>query len=120
MSLEGSLETAGDDERDAVLFVLTVTNEGDEPIELQFSDACKAEFVLVDGDDTGDGEGEEVWRFTEGRMFAQVLSSETLEPGDSSSYEAEWSDPEPGEYAAVAELRARNETCDARTDVSVS
>lgn len=112
MTLEGSLETAGDDERDAVLFVFTVTNAGSEPVELQFTDACKAEFVLEDA-------GNEIWRFTEGRAFAQVLSSETLAPDESATYEAEWSAPEPGEYTALAELRANDETCEARTDVSV-
>lgn len=112
MTLEGSLETTADGTRDAVMFVFTVTNASDEAVDLQFSDACKAEFVLEDGD-------EEVWRFTEGRMFAQVLSSETVAPGEAATYEAEWSDPEPGEYTATAELRAQESTCGARTDVSV-
>ncbi|PCR89566.1 BsuPI-related putative proteinase inhibitor [Natrinema ejinorense] len=112
MTLEGTLETAGDDPRDAVLFVFTVTNSGSERVTLQFSDACNAEFVLEDGD-------EEIWRFSDGRVFAQMLSSETLAPGDETTYEAEWSDPVPGEYTAVAALRARDGTCEARTDVSV-
>ena len=112
MSLEGSLETATDGDRDAVMFVFTVTNTGDERVELQFSDACTADFALED-------DGDEIWRFSEGRMFAQVLSSETLAPGESTVYEAEWSDPAPGEYTATAELQAQNESCDARTEVSV-
>ncbi|QCS43165.1 BsuPI-related putative proteinase inhibitor [Natrinema versiforme] len=112
MSLEGSLETAADGTRDAVMFVFTVTNSGDEPVDLQFSDACKAEFVLED-------DGDEIWRFTEGRMFAQVLSSDALAPGEATTYEAEWSDPDPGDYTAVAELRAQDEHCAARADVSV-
>ncbi|QLG47384.1 BsuPI-related putative proteinase inhibitor [Natrinema halophilum] len=112
MTLEGSLETTGEDSRDAVLFVFTVTNDGDETVELRFSDACKADFIVADGD-------EEVWRFTDGRMFAQVLSSETIEPGTSTSYEAEWTDPEPGEYVARAELKAQDRTCEARIDVSI-
>jgi len=73
MSLEGTLETAGGDAGDAVLFVFTVANAGDETVELEFMDACTAEFVLV-------ADGEEVWRFTDGRAFAQVLSSDTLAP----------------------------------------
>ncbi|SEQ46520.1 BsuPI-related putative proteinase inhibitor [Natrinema salaciae] len=113
MTLDGSLETAADGTRDAVMLVFTVTNTGDEAVDLQFSDACKAEFVLEDD------EGAEVWRFTEGRMFAQVLSSETIAPGEEATYEAEWSDPVPGEYTAVAELRAQSARCEARTSVSV-
>ncbi|WP_222919498.1 BsuPI-related putative proteinase inhibitor [Natrinema sp. SYSU A 869] len=113
MSLEGSLETPADGSRDAVMFVFAVTNTGDEPVELEFSDACKAEFVLAADD-------EEVWRFSEERMFAQVLSSETLDPGESTTYEAEWSDLEPGEYTATAALQARERTCKATTPVTVS
>ncbi|MFC6766695.1 BsuPI-related putative proteinase inhibitor [Natrinema soli] len=112
MSLEGTLETAGDDARDAVLFVFTVTNAGGETVELEFTDACTAEFVLA-------ADGEEIWRFTDGRVFAQVLSLDSLAPGESATYEAEWSDPQPGAYTAIAELRATDETCEARTDVSV-
>lgn len=112
MTLEGSLETASDGARDAVMFVFTVTNASDETLELDFSDACKAEFVVADGD-------EEIWRFSEGRVFAQMLSSDRLGPGESTTYEAEWSDPEPGEYAAVASLRARERTCEATATVSV-
>ncbi|QLK25573.1 BsuPI-related putative proteinase inhibitor [Natrinema zhouii] len=112
MSLEGTLETAGGDAGDAVLFVFTVTNAGDETVELEFTDACTAEFVLT-------ADGAEVWRFSEGRVFAQVISSDTLAPGESTTYEAEWSDPQPGTYTAIAELRATDESCEARTDVSV-
>ncbi|ELZ14118.1 hypothetical protein C478_07599 [Natrinema thermotolerans DSM 11552] len=112
MTLEGSLETAADGSRDAVMFVFTVTNAGEAAIELDFADACKAEFLVVD-------DGTEVWRFSEGRAFAQMLSSDRLEPGGSTTYEAEWSDPEPGEYTAIAKLRARERTCEATTAVAV-
>ncbi|WP_408958987.1 BsuPI-related putative proteinase inhibitor [Natrinema sp. 74] len=112
MRLEGALETASDDASDAVLFVFTVTNAGTEPIELRFSDACTADFGVIDGD-------EEVWRFSDERLFAQVLESETLAPEESTSYEAEWADPDPGTYEVVAELRAQDEPCEARTDLVV-
>ncbi|WP_137289721.1 BsuPI-related putative proteinase inhibitor [Natronorubrum halophilum] len=112
MTLEGSLEAAVDGATDAVSFAFTVTNEGAEPVELRFTDACKAEFVVSD-------DGNERWRFTEGRLFAQVLGSETLAPDESATYEAEWSAAEPGEYTALAELRAKDENCEARTALSV-
>ncbi|ELY74409.1 BsuPI-related putative proteinase inhibitor [Natrinema pallidum] len=112
MTLEGALETTADGARDAVLFVFTVTNTGDEPVELAFTDGCKAEFVLVD-------DGNEVWRFSDGRMFAQVLSSAELDPGETTTYEAEWSDPDPGEYTAIATLQARKRDCEATTTVTV-
>ena len=115
MALEGTLETSisttGTGSK-TVEFAFTVTNEGRETADVQFSDAAKAEFVVQDG-------GREVWRFTEGRMFAQMLSTDRLEPGESTTYDAEWADPRPGEYTAVAELRAREATCEARTDLTI-
>ena len=119
MTLEGELDadvrsTDGDARPAAVEFAFTVRNAGSEPVELQFSDMCKAEFVVRDPD--GD---REIWRFTEGRMFAQMLSREELEPGESSTYAAEWERPRPGEYTATAELRARETDCEAETALTV-
>ena len=119
MTLEGTLDadvrSTDDGSRpNAVALAFTVTNVGDEPVDLQFSDMCKAEFVVRDED--GD---REVWRFTEGRMFAQMLSREELAPDESSTYEAEWERPQPGEYTVTAELRARETECGAETTVAV-
>lgn len=115
MALEGTLEadvSSGTPGSDAVTLEFSVTNTGSEPVELQFSDACKAEFVVED-------EGREVWRYTDGRMFAQMISSERIAPDETATYEAEWENPRSGEYTAVAELRAQEAICEARTDVSV-
>ncbi|WP_306057382.1 BsuPI-related putative proteinase inhibitor [Natronococcus wangiae] len=115
MTLEGRLEatvSSGAPGPDTVAFAFVVANTGSEPVELRFSDACKAEFVVED-------EGREVWRFTDGRMFAQMISSERIAPGEEATYEAEWENPQPGEYTAAAELRAQEGVCEARTDVSV-
>ena len=114
MSLQGKLDAdvSSDDEATTVTFRFTVTNTGPDPVELEFSDACKADFVVRD-------DGGEVWRFTDGRMFAQVLSSETLDPDESATYDAEWDDPQSGTFTAVAELRARQALCKARTDFTV-
>ncbi|MFC4543802.1 BsuPI-related putative proteinase inhibitor [Halosolutus amylolyticus] len=114
MELEGDLDVqvptdAGDG---TVAFTFSVTNAGADPIELQFSDACKAEFVVR-------ADGQEVWRFTDGRMFAQVLGSDRLAPDETATYDGEWSDPQPGSYTAVAELEAQNATCEARTEFTV-
>lgn len=116
MALEGRLEatvSSGTPEPETVTFAFTVTNTGSDPVEVQFSDAAKAEFVVED-------EGREVWRFTDGRAFTQMISSERLEPGEETTYEAEWDDPRTGEYTVVAELRMQEATCEARTDVTVS
>ncbi|TYT63386.1 BsuPI-related putative proteinase inhibitor [Natrialba swarupiae] len=115
MTLEGTLEVAvSRDERGerTVAFAFTVTNAGSDPLELQFPDAANAEFVVQD-------EGREVWRFTEGRAFAQVLGSERLGGGESTTYEGEWDDPIPGTYTAVAALRSREHDCKGRTEFDV-
>ncbi|MEY7847827.1 BsuPI-related putative proteinase inhibitor [Natrarchaeobius sp. A-rgal3] len=114
MTLEGSLEAtvSTDGGGRTVAFAFTATNAGSDPLELQFADAAKAEFLVQD-------EGREVWRFTEGRAFAQMLGSERLAAGESTSYEGEWDDPMTGSYTAVAELRAREHDCEARTEFDV-
>jgi len=110
MTLTGTLSaTVGDD---AVTFAFTVTNDGDEPIEASFSDAQRADCAVTD-------DGEEVWRWSDGQMFAMMMGSETFAPGASETYELVWEEPAPGEYEARAELVARDADCEATTTVSV-
>lgn len=110
MVLECELDVTVDD--GALRLAFTVTNGGSDPVELQFADGCKADFAVHDGE-------RERWRYSDGRAFPQVLSRERLEPGEGTTFVAEWTDPVPGEYAAIAELRARDRRCEARTDVAV-
>lgn len=97
---------------DTVSFRFTVTNGDDAPVELTFRDAGQADFAVHAGD-------EEVWRWSDGRMFAQVVQTAHLEPGESATFEGEWSDPDPGDYTAEATLRVRERDVSARTDFSV-
>lgn len=114
MTLRGELDAHVEDGSadPTVTVVFTVTNTGSEPIEAQFPTPCKADFAV-------ERDGEELWRFTEGRMFAQVLSSERFEPGEPVCYDIEWPDPEPGSYTAIGELQARDTICEAHTEFSV-
>ncbi len=106
--LETALEvTVGDD----VSFSFTVTNAGDTPIELTFRDACRADFVVYD-----DGER---WRYSDGKSFAQTISTAEFQPGEMATFEAGWPDPSPGEYSAEAILRVIEENPTARTPFSV-
>jgi hypothetical protein len=95
-----------------VKFTFTVTNTGDNPVSLQFRDACKADFVVSE-------DSEEHWRWSQGRMFAQVLQETSLAPGEEETFEATWDDPETGTYTGRAELEAANQTCEAETTFSV-
>jgi len=105
MSLECSLSVTVSE--DGVGFTYDVTNAGDEPIELQFSDAQETDLVVEDA------HGTEVWRWSAGRMFAQMLQQKELGPAETATYEFEWDDPEPGEYEATATLAATNADCGA-------
>lgn len=82
---------------DRVLFHVHVHNEGTDPVDVQFRSAMTADVAVLD-------DGEEVWRWSEGQMFAQMLQSETYEAGETETFEFEWPDPEPGTYEAVAEV----------------
>lgn len=99
MDVAGSLRV---NPRDGEIeFVFTVSNQSTEIIELDFSTGFIADFAVF-------ADGTEVWRWSDDRLFTQVLTSETLEPGESFRETALWIDPDPGEYRAVAELQTRN------------
>ncbi|WP_435178121.1 BsuPI-related putative proteinase inhibitor [Halorussus sp. AFM4] len=110
MELESSVDATV--ESDRVVFEYTVENVGDEPAELTFRSSLRADFAVLAGD-------EEVWRASEGRMFAQALQTETVDPGDAAVFSGAWDDPSPGEYTVVAALNATDDDAEARTDFSV-
>jgi hypothetical protein len=97
---------------DRVEFEYTVENAGDAPEELTFRSGLTADFAVLDG-------GAEVWRASDGRMFTQALQSETIAPGDTTTFPGVWEDPDPGTYTVVAELNTTGADAEARTDFSV-
>ncbi|MFQ3319627.1 MAG: hypothetical protein ACI8UR_002302 [Natronomonas sp.] len=97
---------------DGVTFQFTVVNGGDTSVELTFRDACTADFAVYEDD-------EAVWRYSDGRAFAQVLTSADLQPGETATFEETWPNPEPGDYTAEATLRVRERDITARTPFSV-
>lgn len=108
--LDASLEvTVGGDD---VGLRFSVVNAGNTPAELTFRDACKADFAVYE-------DGEEVWRYTDGRAFAQVLTGADLQPGETAVFERAWPSPTPGDYTAEATLRVREHDVTARTPFSV-
>lgn len=107
--LEGSLNvTVGD----GVVFEFVVVNAGDQPVEVTFRDGGKADVAVYRN-------GEEAWRWSDGRAFAQVLQPARFEPGERAVFERSWPDPEPGDYIAEATLRVRETEVRARTPFSV-
>lgn len=111
MSLDCSL--SADAREDRVAFTFEVRNPGDDPSDLQFSDAQEADLAIADA------AGTEVWRWSAGRMFAQMLQQKQLDPRETATYAFEWENPEPGEYEATATLEATNVDCEATTAFEV-
>jgi hypothetical protein len=97
---------------DRVEFEYTVENVGDGPEELTFRSALKADFAVSEA-------GEEIWRASDGQMFAQMIQTETLGAGDSETFSGAWDDPEPGDYTVVATLNTSGDDAEARADFSV-
>jgi hypothetical protein len=102
---------AADTDGDTVRLTLTVENTGTDPETLSFRDSQRAEFVVRDGD-------REIWRWSEGQMFAQLLGSETVDPGATVVYEGEWESASPGTYTVVGEVV--DDDCDARAETTVT
>lgn len=110
MTLSGSLSASVDG--GDVEFTYEVRNDGSEPVALQFSDSQTHDVVVRE-------DGAEVWRFSAGQMFMQMLQSETVAPGDALSYRATWEDAPAGDYEAAAFLAANGADATAETTFSV-
>ena len=108
-ALAATLTVAPTDE--GLELTLSVENTGGEAVDLSFADGQRVEFVAVDT------EGAEVWRWSEGRMFAMALGSESLEPGGSVAYDGDWESPPAGEYEVTGTLVATD--ADAAASMSV-
>jgi hypothetical protein len=106
--LTGDLRVETDD---GVRFVFAVRNAGDERVDLEFGSSCRADFAVYEA-------GEERWRWSDGRMFTQMIEHLRLEPGESETFEVEWDAPRSGEFVGRAELRARDGDCVAETGFS--
>lgn len=110
MPLDGRLDVAVTG--DAVEFTFAVTNADTEPVDLEFRSGEIADVAVYE-------DGTEVWRWSDGRVFAQTIRTEALAPGESFTQEATWEDPPPGEYAAEASLSAANVTLAERSAFAV-
>lgn len=109
MTLQADLDVA---RNDGVVFTFTVTNVGDEPVELAFRSGFVADVTVRSGD-------AEIWRWSDGRLFTQALRNERLAPGEALEHTATWSSPVPGNYEAVATLEARDADVEARAAFAV-
>ena len=85
-----------------VRMTLTLGNPLSEPVSFHRPSAKPYDFVVRAAD------GTEVWRWSRGRVFAQVVSSVRLEPGAQMQFEEVW-DQNPNAPGASAPVPARYE-----------
>ncbi len=99
--IEASLDVSANDAR-AVRFAFRVTNAGGGKVEMTFPSGQTHDVVVLDS------LGREVWRWSEGRMFTQLLQTRVLRSADTLAYDERWSDAPAGRYVAVARLASEN------------
>jgi hypothetical protein len=85
-----------------ITFVVTIKNQSAAARTLTLPTGQTHEVVVADAGH------KEIWRYSRGRMFAQVIVDLTLKPGESRSYTAAWDQTDakgkalpPGDYEAV-------------------
>lgn len=67
-----------------ITMTLTLVNCDLEPVTRLFNNAQRFDFIV-----SGEG-GEEVWRWSADKAFAQVLGEETFQPGQKVTYRETW------------------------------
>ncbi|MBA3071948.1 MAG: hypothetical protein FP829_07325 [Nitrospirae bacterium] len=81
---------------DVIEMTLKVSNQSDEEITLQFKDTQRFDFII-------ESNGERLWRWSDGRIFAQVIGEERLMPRQSVIYKQKFEGKlEPGTYKLTA------------------
>ncbi len=96
MELDQWLTTTHQEE--CVAFTYRLENAADQEVTLTFVDACRVEFIVEEDD-------EEIWRWSDGRIFALGPLEESLSPGEKIDFSAHWDLPPEGQYTVRAELR---------------
>ncbi len=94
---------------------LTVTNATDEGVTLVFPSGQQGDVALVDGD------GTEVYRWSDGMMFSQALVETPLEAGAEVTFELPGDlDVDPGTYLLTASVPSDPAPEPVTTEVTIS
>jgi hypothetical protein len=97
-----------------VRFTLAVANGTSKRVELTFPSGQTHDFVVLDAT------GREVWRWSDGRLFTQLMQNRLLEARDVVTYEQRWpAPPSAGRYTLVAVLRSDSHPVEKRVEFSV-
>jgi hypothetical protein len=100
-------------------FTFSITNNAKKKLELVFPSGYTHDLVVLDA------AGEEIWRWSSGRMFTQALQNRVLASGDTLAYEMIWSPPAAtansnAPLTAVATLLSDNHPLEQRTEFSAT
>jgi hypothetical protein len=97
-------------------FTFSVTNNAKKKLELVFPNGQTHDLVVLDA------AGEEVWRWSNGRMFTQALQNRILGGGDTLTYEMIWTPTADSNtpLTAVATLLSENHPLEQRTDFTAT
>lgn len=87
---------------------LNIKNNSNKPIKASYSSTKKFDFTVKNS------AGEEIWHWSRGQMFAQILSEETLAAGKSLKFSANWpkindagAKVKPGKYIIYGRWQAK-------------
>ncbi len=99
---------------DDVAFAFHITNNASKQLEITFPSGKTHDIVVLDSI------GREVWRWSDGRLFTQVMQNKLLDTSETMTYEARW-DPvqHHGQYVAVASLMSENHPVEHRVDFAL-
>lgn len=97
-----------------VKFALSVTNRTSKRVEVNFPSGQTHDFAVLDAT------GREVWRWSDGRMFTQLMQNKLLDVRDIVTYDENWAaPPSAGRYTLVAVLRSDSHPVEKRIEFSV-
>jgi hypothetical protein len=97
-----------------IVLTIAVVNRGPEPATLQFPTAQRYDVVIRNADQV------DVWRWSDGQMFAQVLGEEMLPARGALRYRITVRHRFPsGRYTAVATIPAEGEPISASLEIAV-
>jgi hypothetical protein len=95
---------------DSVRLTLHITNVTSGPIALEFSSGQRYDFAVSEPG------GRSVWRWSADRSFMQMMSADTLRPGESRQYTETWHGTQgDAEYVATGWLTSLNYPVELRT-----
>lgn len=100
----------------SVTFAFRVTNNAKKKLELVFPSGQTHDLVILDA------QGEEIWRWSAGRMFTQALQNRIVGARETITYEVAWTPPGRGAgtmLTAVATLLSENHPLEERAEFAV-